>query len=418
MFFFRVVEMATARKHDGNGWYEIEANPLSKTGIFEYLGSTINAPEPDRIYKVYRPESELSNPACIESFQLLPWVVDHDMLGEGEMSAEKKGVEGIIGQDVFYEDGYLKGNIKVFSDRLSELIETGMKELSLGYKCKYDFTPGKYNGEPFDAIQRDIRGNHLATVEEGRMGKEVAVLDQAVITFDSRDFVMATKTEKRAKKETTEQKPQAKQEATTQDEMDMEGEPTLSDMSAMVAKLMPLIEEVEKLKSTMNGGAESEKEEMVMEEMHDEGTEEDGEMMDMDHDEGEDMEEEGEDEETKEKGMDGLKKQLAAIQKDIKTLKKQPAAMDSKSLISEIHQRDNLASRLSHYVGVFDHSTMTAPEVARYGVKKLGIPCDPGNELAAMSAYLHNRQPAKYITHGNYATDSAEDFLSSLFEGA
>ena len=419
--------MATARKHDVNGWYEIEGNPLSKAGIFDYLGSTINAPEPDRIYKVYRPASELADPACIKSFQLLPWIVEHDMLGEGEIPAEKKGIEGIIGQDVYYDDGYLRGNIKVFSDRLSELIETGRKELSLGYKCAYEFTPGSLDGEHFDAVQRTIRGNHLATVEEGRMGPDVSVLDQATITFDSRDFVMTTKAARRAKKGDT-PKPQAK--ADTTDGM-MEGtegedmEPTLADLSSMIGKLMPLIEEVEKLKMAMNG---EEKEATMMdpdmdgmkeEEMEDMGTHGD-EMHEEEREDMEDMEDEEEMEDgkkEKEKGMDGLKKQIMALRKDIKSLKQQPPAMDSKAIFGQIARRDDMAAKLSRFVGAFDHSTMTAGDVARYGVKKLGIPCDTGHEAAALGAYLYNRQPAKCVKHGT--TDSAnKDFIKNLFEGA
>ena len=183
------------RIHDDNGWFEIKDNPLSKVGVFEYLGSSINAPDPDRIYKVYRPEKELSDPDCIESFQLLPWVIDHEMLGDGGTPAERKGIHGVIGQDVWFDDSdlMLKGNIKVFSDQLNEVIDHDMQELSLGYKCEYDFKPGVFNGEQYDAIQKDIRGNHLASVEEGRMGKDVAVMDALTVTFDSREFIMKKK---------------------------------------------------------------------------------------------------------------------------------------------------------------------------------------------------------------------------------
>ena len=415
--------MQSARKHDLNGWYEIADNPLSKSGVFEYLGASISAPEPDRIYRVYRPESELSDPACINSFKLLPWVVDHDMLGEGELPAEKKGVEGIVGQDVYYQDGYLKGNIKVFSDRLAELIQSGMKELSLGYKCVYEFEPGSFEGQPFDAIQRKIRGNHLATVEEGRMGRDVSVLDNALITFDSRDFVMARRSAGRATGKAPQTKPQEQQTA-AQDEtemMDEGGEMTLADMSMMMSKLMPLIEEVEKLKGMMNG-SEAEAETEMMENENGEmenGEMEDGEMMEMKEGcEMEDMEDEEEKDENH-NGMDGLKKQLVSIRKELSAIKSQQTnALDSKTLIQSINQRDNLAARLSHHVGSFDSANMTASEVALYGVKKLGIPCDQGNEQAALSAYMHNRQPARYVKHGSSTTDSAEDFITQLFEGA
>ena len=81
------------RLKDINGFYEIKNNPLSKAGIFPYLGSSIigalSAEEneiynldPDKIYQVFRSEDDLKDPDCIESFKLLPWIDEHEMLGE------------------------------------------------------------------------------------------------------------------------------------------------------------------------------------------------------------------------------------------------------------------------------------------------------------------------------------------------
>ncbi|KAG0013625.1 hypothetical protein BGZ81_000922 [Podila clonocystis] len=184
----------THRAIDTNGWVEIRDNPLSKVGVFPYMGRSIGAPEPDRIYRVYRPEEELSHPNCIESFRLLPWVDEHAMLGDeesGYTAPETKGIHGVIGEDVYYEGGVLKGNIKIFSESLAALIQSGKRELSAGYRCQYEFTTGQYNGQHYDAIQRTIRGNHLASVKEGRMGPDVAVLDHMKFTFDAKELMMA-----------------------------------------------------------------------------------------------------------------------------------------------------------------------------------------------------------------------------------
>ena len=410
--------MATARRHDTNGWYEIEENPLSKVGVFEYLGSSISAPEPDRIYRVYRPESELSDPACVESFKLLPWVVEHDMLGEGEIPAERKGIEGIIGQDVFYQDGYLRGNIKVFSDRLAELIETGMKELSLGYKCTYEFTPGKFDGQQYDAIQRDIRGNHLATVEEGRMGKEVSVLDHSIITFDSKDFVMAKKAQVQKAKTPTESKQQNTQDMEEEEKsMDMEegAEMTMGEMSMMIKKMMPLMADMEKLKEMVNGGGSGEAMEEG-EEMEDKPAATQGEGMEGEYTN--EMDEEEETEDGGHSGMDAITKELSTLKKQLSSIKKKQTGFDSKTLIQSISNRDQLATRLSNHIGTFDCSNMTAADVAKYGIEKLGIPTNAGQEVAALNAYMHNRPPAQFITHGTtQGTDSAVDVVTSLFEG-
>lgn len=50
-----------------------------------------------------------------------------------------------------------------------------LAELSCGYKCRLDPTPGTYEGIPYDAVQRDIEYNHVAAgpVGWGRAGGEV-----------------------------------------------------------------------------------------------------------------------------------------------------------------------------------------------------------------------------------------------------
>ena len=59
--------------------------------------------------------------------------------------------------------------------------QTGLRELSLGYSLDLDETPGTWNGQHYDAIQTNIRINHLALVDKARAG------EQARLNIDSRD---------------------------------------------------------------------------------------------------------------------------------------------------------------------------------------------------------------------------------------
>src|SRR5690606_18632680 len=43
--------------------------------------------------------------------------------------------------------------------------------------------------QPYDAVQKEIRGNHLALVDRGRTGPDVAVQDRYPITCDSAEFI-------------------------------------------------------------------------------------------------------------------------------------------------------------------------------------------------------------------------------------
>ena len=68
--------------------------------------------------------------------------------------------------------------------------------------------------------------------------------------------------------------------------------------------------------------------------------------------------------------------------------------MDMKSVLKEISKRDVLAKRLAPHIGTFDHSSKTLDEVARYGVKKLGLPCRRGHEESVLAGFLSAARPA------------------------
>lgn len=191
------------REYDTNGWYEVLDNPLSKVGVYQYSeASILKGGDPNKMIGVYRAPEELSNEETLKSFRLLPWTDDHPgaLLGpkeQGLVPADEKGVRGVIGEKTYFRDGTLYGNIKIFSEALAREIAAGKRELSCGYQC--DFVPqrGIYNGEPYEYAQKNIRGNHVASVNAGRMGSDVRVLDSAEragcfrFSLDMRDTNMA-----------------------------------------------------------------------------------------------------------------------------------------------------------------------------------------------------------------------------------
>lgn len=167
---------------DHNNFWYIEKNPISKTGVFPYLGREIGYPglEPNKIYYVLRSEQELMSPEAIKSFELLPITKGHRMLGpqdQGLTPAEKIPQQGVVGEKVFAEGDTLYANIKVTSEQAKNDINNGLKELSLGYFCRWVKEEGEYKGRHYDFAQKNIRGNHLAIVPLGRMGHDVRVMD-------------------------------------------------------------------------------------------------------------------------------------------------------------------------------------------------------------------------------------------------
>ena len=155
--------------------------------MFPYLGSQIDESlEPDKVYYVYRPAEELFSEEAIASFNAVPvpLVDDHTMIGKDYTPAEQKGVDGVI-SNVRQSGDELIGDLAIYSENMKDKINHGKKDLSMGYFCSYDLTPGEWNGQHYDAIQRDIRSNHVALVKDGRCGHSVRVYD--AFCFDA-DF--------------------------------------------------------------------------------------------------------------------------------------------------------------------------------------------------------------------------------------
>lgn len=179
-----------AKKVDDNGWWIIKDNPLSKVGIYPYLGKQIDdSLEPNKIYRVFRPAEELLNEETVKSFNLVPLVNDHEMIGKDFKPAEEKGIDGIIYNPRVAHGDMLIGNIKIYSEKMMDDIKNGKKELSMGYTCTYDLTPGDWDGQHYDVVQRNLKGNHVALVDRGRMGSDVRVYDKH-ICCDSMDVAL------------------------------------------------------------------------------------------------------------------------------------------------------------------------------------------------------------------------------------
>ena len=176
-----------SKKVDTNGFWYIKRNPISKEGVFPYLGHTISDEcEPNKIYKVYRPAKTLADSVETWDNPPKPFISEHTMLGEGFTAIDDRPVQGVISNPE-YKDGVLYADITVYSEDLKQEIENGKKELSLGYFCKYKKERGVFKGEVYDYVQHDMVGNHIALVDAGRCGSDVKVYDHKC-TMDSLDL--------------------------------------------------------------------------------------------------------------------------------------------------------------------------------------------------------------------------------------
>lgn len=424
---------------DHNDFWYIKDNPLSKVGVFPYLGKQISSElEPDKIYQVYRPAEELLSEATVNSFKLLPIVDDHTMLGTepGMMPAEEKGVHGTSGSDVYGKDGKLYGDLKIYSETLKDEIEAGKKELSMGYFCDYELTPGTFDGQHYDAVQRNIRGNHIALVEEGRMGSDVRVMDRKITMDSMKEINSMVKSAKRGNRQAFDE--------------DVDKRELIREVMAIAAK-----------PNEDFAGGEQEKEETIakkLEEMSynrsESGTANDDEV---DKREGirqimaivreaggseeqireaagiaekisyNDSERSGNDEEPKKDGEDEEPESCAGDEdedndkkSEIKELKESMDAMP-KAVFAELAKRDRLYRTIQEKTGIgtFDCSLMTEKEVARYACDKLDLGAAKGEEIAVLKGYLKAAKTSEigYSLDSSVRSRGEDKAISKYLEG-
>lgn len=382
---------------DTNGWFEVKDNPLSKEGVFLYRGNQIILPdgsrasETDDLIPVYRPADELSNPEAIDSFKLVPWVDEHTMLGSEELGltpAERKGVSGVVGEDVYFKDGVLYGNIKAFSENLARKIENGKKELSLGYRCSYERSSGEWNGQKYDYIQRNLRGNHLALVDKGRMGAEVRVMDSQETGISYGNFIFTCDSlmeknemnleellkqmvekfgdsatvlaeikkllDKQGQVDGENQDPSSTPPTTDDDEMGGNPDdepPAQDDGEDKFDKLLSLVECLVSRMDAFEGKSKSEDED--------------------------DNSEDPKADDEEEKGAQAM--DMAEV---------------TRQVTKRLNERDSMYKKVSAFTGAFDVSAMDSAEaVAAYACKKLNLKTAKGLETATITGYMANREP-------------------------
>lgn len=366
---------------DENGYITIPKNPISKSGVFQYLGKSISPElEPDKVYNVWRPEEELNNPETIESFRLTPWIPEHVMLGAGFSPAETVGVQGVTGETVEFFGDTLYSKLKLFGDDLKKLIKAGLKELSCGFRCQWviqgGITPA---GQAYDVIQKQIRGNHLASVESARMGSDVRVaMDRAVFALDSIDFT-----------------PNPNHNG---------------DDMPVTKEVQQAIDEAIKPLQIALDAAEKKVEEMEKDKKENPFVKKTAE--DMEAEEKEEADKKAKADE-KSKAMDSA---ISALKKEVETLKS--TAMDGNAVMKAFAEKQALAVSASQIVGAFDHSDLDAGGVAKYALEKMGVACDSGSELAMFKGVLAARQtPTFTVDHGT-ASDSADAAKSDALDKA
>jgi len=143
--------------------YLVAYAKVARTGVQEYLGSELGSDK--EIVRVMRPETEVFAKDSLSSYSGKPMTNDHP---SEPVTAEtwKRDAIGAIGEEVMRDGDYIRVPLIMMDAAAIEDYKAGKRELSMGYEADIEFV----DHADYDAIQKNIRINHIALVEKGRAG--------------------------------------------------------------------------------------------------------------------------------------------------------------------------------------------------------------------------------------------------------
>lgn len=173
----RLTHVISQREYTDEGFLKVPAR-IARTGIQKYLAKELQLDgDPNRLVSVYRPPEEVFKPESLDSYNAVDLTDDHPnrLIDPANFS---KVVRGTITSPGVEDGDFVRADIIIKDKDAIAKAEAGKVQLSAGYTAEYDHSPGTTpDGEKYEFIQRDIRINHVALVDNARAGMMARIFD-------------------------------------------------------------------------------------------------------------------------------------------------------------------------------------------------------------------------------------------------
>lgn len=166
---FDLAQIKATRTDEG---YIKDTPVITRTGVFPY-----RQPDGTVRYELRLPE-EVFHADSLNTLTGVPITNGHHGLVDAK--TVKQHSIGVILGNARQDGDNLIADIVIHAP---DVVDAGNKELSCGYECDLEEVAGEWQGHRYDAIQRNIRHNHLAVVGKGRAGNARLNLDAADAAF-------------------------------------------------------------------------------------------------------------------------------------------------------------------------------------------------------------------------------------------
>jgi uncharacterized protein len=144
---------------------------LTRVGVLEYRRAD------GQVVRELRPREEVFRAQSLATLSAAPVTDLHPTQMVTPQNVQALQV-GHVGDEVKADGLHVAAHVTIQEAKAIAAVESGeRRELSCGYQCRIDTTPGTYEGQAYDQVQRDIVYNHVAIGPRnwGRAGRDVAL---------------------------------------------------------------------------------------------------------------------------------------------------------------------------------------------------------------------------------------------------
>lgn len=150
-------------KIDDNGYLRIDG-VVAHVGILEYMD------DDGTVIREFVPEETLFEPASLESLAGAPVTLQHPPVMVTPSNYKEYSQGSVNGMPKRDGDNLVASMLVIGNEALHAVEYDGVSELSPGYSVDLDETPGEWQGQKYDRVQRNRRYNHQAIVDAARGG--------------------------------------------------------------------------------------------------------------------------------------------------------------------------------------------------------------------------------------------------------
>lgn len=164
---------------------------VTNIGVFPYL-------MPDgSIRRELRLPEDVFDTDSLASLKMKPLTLNHPKDSVNPGNAQDLQV-GSLGEQIWTDSFRVYAPLSITRQDAIDAVNGGKQALSCGYSCELEMTAGNWMGVNYDAIQRNIRYNHVALVDRGRAGDDAILrmdaADAGIYTQQNKEPAMAIKT--------------------------------------------------------------------------------------------------------------------------------------------------------------------------------------------------------------------------------